>query len=217
MAASGLRQPRSGERGRAAVDQPAIPQAAGRGRIQVTPRGAVAGMLAVFFASTLAGSWLHLGMPAGIGFVAGAAAAAAYIRRDSLPVAVATPPALFGAAVVAVQALSMRTDSVRHAVLSLAEGAFLTLAPLTFWLLAGVAASLAIAMARGLRQCLRDLSAEARGETDPRAPARGGPQAGARTPSAPAPRRPPARPRTHPRQAAPAPRQPGPRAPTPRW
>jgi hypothetical protein len=197
------------------MGQPALPRA--RGRIQVTPRGAVAGMLAVFFASTLAGGWLHAGMPAGIGFVAGAVLAAAYIRRDSLPIAVTTPPALFGMAVIAAQALGMRTDSLRHAVLSLAEGAFLTLAPLTPWLLAGTATSLAVALARGLPQCLRDLSAEMRGETDPRALARGGPQAGARKPSAPAPHRPPAPRRTHPRQAAPARRRPDPQAPTPRW
>ena len=50
----------------------------------MTARGAVLAMLALFFFGTLAADWLHLGVLTGLSFVAGAALAARYTRRDGL-------------------------------------------------------------------------------------------------------------------------------------
>lgn len=129
-------------------------QAAGHRRgPRLTGRGAIAGMLLVFFIGVLAADWLHWGLLAGASFLAGSAAAAWYTKqRDLLTVAV-SPPLLFFIVVVCVKALTAAGNTA----LSTVEGTALTLANVAPWLFAGVVLSLIIAWCRGLPRCVTDL------------------------------------------------------------
>ena len=93
--------------GRGAPPDRARDQATGqRHGPQLTGRGAIAGMLLVFFFGVLAASWLHWGLLAGGSFLAGSAAAAWYTKqRDLLTVAV-SPPLLFFFVLIVVKALT---------------------------------------------------------------------------------------------------------------
>jgi hypothetical protein len=135
------------------------PQAAGeRGRIALTGRGAVAGMLVLFFFILLVASWLQWGFLAGASFVIGSVGAAWYTkRRDLLTVAV-SPPLLFFGALLCVKALTAQGSTI----ISTIAGTALTLANVAPWLFAGVILSLIVAWVRGLPQCVADLRRDLR-------------------------------------------------------
>jgi hypothetical protein len=124
-------------------------------------------MFWLYFIGTLAAGWLHLGVLTGLSFVAGCALAARYTRRDELLAVAASPPLIFLIALIITEALTTHGPTARRALESIAEGTFLTLAGVAPWLFGGVVVGLAIAMARGLPQCLRDLAAELRGAQRP--------------------------------------------------
>jgi hypothetical protein len=135
------------------------PRAAGeRGTIALTGRGAVAGMLVLFFFILLVASWLQWGFLAGAGFLIGSVGAAWYTkRRDLLTVAV-SPPLLFFGALLCVKALTAKGSTI----ISTVEGTALTLANVAPWLFAGVILSLIVAWGRGLPQCVADLRRDLR-------------------------------------------------------
>jgi hypothetical protein len=129
-----------------------------RGAVALTGRGAVAGMLVLFFFILLIASWLQWGVLAGASFVIGSVGAAWYTkRRDLLTVAV-SPPLLFFFALICVKALTAKGS----AIISTVEGTALTLANVAPWLFAGVILSLIVAWVRGLPQCVADLRRELR-------------------------------------------------------
>lgn len=131
---------------------------------RLTARGAVVAMFWLFLVGLMAAGWLHLGVLTGLCFVVGCGLAARYTRRDGLLTAVASPAMIFLIALVIAEVLTTHTASAGRTVASIAEGIFLTLAGVAPWLFAGVILGLAVAMSRGLRQCLRDLAAELRGD-----------------------------------------------------
>jgi hypothetical protein len=136
----------------------------------MTGRGAILAMLALFFVGTLAAAWLHLALLTGLSFVAGCALAARYTRRDGLLAVVVTPPVLFLIALTGNEVLTSHADTVKHTLTSAAEGVILTLAAAAPWLFSGVIIGLAIALFRGLPQCIRDLHTELRGDLGLREP-----------------------------------------------
>jgi hypothetical protein len=136
----------------------------------MTALGAVLAMFSVFFLGTLVAGWMHLGVLTGLSFVAGAALAARYTRRDGLLAVVVTPPLVFVIALIVTEVLTSHADTVKHSLTSAAEGTILTLAAVAPWLFIGVIAGLVIAMFRGLPQCVRDLRAELRGDISPAKP-----------------------------------------------
>ena len=146
---------------------PASSQAPARRRgPRLTGRGAITGMLLVFFLGVLAASWLHWGPLAGGSFVAGTLAAAWYTKqRDLLTVAV-SPALLFFIVVVCVKALTADGNIM----LSTVEGTALTLANVAPWLFAGVALSLLIAWFRGLPRCIAQLRRDLRPDLAPPRP-----------------------------------------------
>jgi hypothetical protein len=137
---------------------------------RMTARGAVVAMFLLFLVGTLAAGWLHLELLAGLSFVAGCVLAAYYSRRDALLTAVVTPPLVFMAALVIAELLTSHEDTVRHSLTAAGEGIVLTLAAVAPWLFSGVIIGLVIALVRGLPQCVRDLSAELRGDLGLRGP-----------------------------------------------
>jgi hypothetical protein len=151
--------------------------------IRLTGRGAVLGMLAVFALGLLGASWLGWAVLAGAAFVAGSVAAALYARPRDLLMVTITPPLLFCVALVVVKAAT----ATGNAALATAEGVAVTLAGVAPWLLAGTALSLAIAWARGLPQCVRELRdglRPGRGVGQPGPPAGPGPRPRALIPPA---------------------------------
>jgi hypothetical protein len=136
----------------------------------MTSRGAVLAMFSLFFFGTLIADWLHLEVLAGLSFVAGCALTAWYTRRDALLTAVTTPPLIFMIVLVVTVSMTSHADTVRHTLTSAAEGVILALAAVAPWLFAGVIIGLVIAVFRGLPQCVRDLSAQLRGDYGLRGP-----------------------------------------------
>src|SRR5262249_30936182 len=122
-------------------------------RIRLTGRGAVMGMLAVFAVGLLVASWMGWPVLAGASFVIGSAAAVLYVRLGDLLMVTIVPPLLFGITLVVVKAATA-TGSM---VLSVAEGTAITMAEVAPWLFAGMVLTLVIALARGLRGCVREL------------------------------------------------------------
>ena len=157
----------------AALGEPAPQPGSGVGgppATRMTARGAVVAMFLLFLMGTLAAGWLHLEVLAGLSFVAGCALAAYYSRRDALLTAVVSPPLVFMVALVIAELLTSHEDTVRHSLTSAAEGIVLTLAAVAPWLFSGVVIGIVIALMRGLPQCVRDLSAELRGDLGLRGP-----------------------------------------------
>jgi hypothetical protein len=157
--------PDAEERGVAAEQSAgAEPGSAGqRGRIALTGRGAVAGMLVLFFFSLLLASWLKWGVLAGASFVIGGVAAAWYTKpRDLLTVAV-SPPLLFFGSLICVKALTAQGSTI----ISTLAGTALTLANVAPWLFAGVIVYLIVAWVRGLPQCVTDLRRDLRPDLAP--------------------------------------------------
>ena len=136
---------------------------------RLTGRGAIAGMLLVFFIGVLAADWLHWSPLADASFLIGSAAAAWYTKqRDLLTVAV-SPPLLFFIVVICVKALTAAGNEL----LSTVEGAALTLANVAPWLFIGVVLSLIIAWFRGLPRCVAELRRDLRPELAQRRPPAG--------------------------------------------
>ena len=139
-------------------------QAGGRDRagerrtVALTGRGAVAGMLAVFFFSLLLASWLQWGVLAGAGFVIGSVAGAWYTKPRDLLTVVVSPPLLFLCALVCVKALTATGSTI----ISTVEGTALTLANVAPWLFTGVAVYLIVAWVRGLPQSVAALRRDLR-------------------------------------------------------
>ena len=134
---------------------------------RLTGRGAIAGMLLVFFIGVLAADWLHWSPLADASFLVGSAAAAWYTKqRDLLTVAV-SPPLLFFIVLICVKALTAAGNEL----LSTVEGAALTLANVAPWLFIGVVLSLIIAWFRGLPRCVAELRRDLRPELAQRRPA----------------------------------------------
>jgi hypothetical protein len=129
-----------------------------RGALTLTGRGAVAGMLVLFFFTLLVASWLEWGWLAGASFVIGSGAAARYTRRRDLLVIAVSPPLLFLCALICVKALTANGSTI----ISTVEGTALTLANVAPWLFAGVILYLIIAWVRGLPQCVTDLRRDLR-------------------------------------------------------
>jgi hypothetical protein len=155
-----------------------------RRAVALTGRGAVAGMLVLFFFILLIASWLQWGALAGASFVIGSVGAAWYTKRRDLLTVTVSPPLLFFFALICVKALTAKGSTI----ISTVEGTALTLANVAPWLFAGVVLSLIVAWVRGLPQCVADLRRDLRPDL-PR-PRQGSPRATAgRTGSRPGSRR----------------------------
>ncbi len=126
-----------------------------RGRL--TASGALLGMLLLCLVTCLIAAWRQLDVLAGLGFCAGCVLAPVYARRAAQLKVAVSAPVIFLVAEIVAQSLTTSGNSGHGAVLSAAEGTLLALAGDAPWLFAGTAACLAIAMFRGLPQCVRDL------------------------------------------------------------
>jgi len=109
-------------------------------------------------------TWRQIDPLAGLGYCAGCALAAGYVRREALLQVVLSAPVVFLVAEIVTQVLTAQGTSSHGSALSVVEGTFLTLADVAPWLFAGTAGCILIAMRRGLPQCVRDLQANLRGE-----------------------------------------------------
>jgi hypothetical protein len=127
-------------------------------RMRLTGRGAVIIMLAVFALGLLVASWMGWPVLAGASFVIGSVAAVVYVRPGDLLMVTIVPPLLFGITLVAVKTATA-TGSIA---LSIAEGTAITMAEVAPWLFAGMVLTLVIALARGLRGCVRELRQDLR-------------------------------------------------------
>ena len=127
-------------------------------RIRLTGRGAIMVMLAMFALGLLVATWMGWPVLAGASFVIGSVAAVLYVRPGDLLMVTIAPPLVFGIALIGVKAATA-TGSMA---LSIAEGAAITMAEVAPWLFAGMAVTLVIAWARGLRECVRELRQDLR-------------------------------------------------------
>jgi hypothetical protein len=125
-------------------------------------RAAVVVMFSIFLLTYLSADWLHVVALTGFGFAAGSAAAAGRTRRKHLLLVTTTPPALFLAAVIAGELITMHLDHVAATPGLVLADVFLTLSAAAPWLFGGVAVAVVIAMVRGLPQCVRELRAQLR-------------------------------------------------------
>lgn len=133
-----------------------------------TPK-ALARMFAVCLASSLLAAWLHIDVIAGVGFCAGCVLATRYSRPQAQLPVVLSIPVIFLTAELITQLIAPGGGSAHRTALSMFAGALLTLAAVAPWLFVGTAGGLAIALFRGLPQCVRELRAEARGADRPAA------------------------------------------------
>jgi hypothetical protein len=133
--------------------------------------GTLGGLFACCLASCLLAAWLHRTAAAGLGFCAGCALAAWYCPRAALLRMVVAVPAVFAAAEVLTQLVTLPGGGRRGLALPVAGGTLLTLAAAAPWLFAGTAGAVVIALFRGLPRCVRDLRAGLHGwPTGRRAP-----------------------------------------------
>jgi hypothetical protein len=133
---------------------------------RMTGRGAVLAMFALFFTGAAIADLLHLGVLAGLSFLAGCVLAVRFARRSALLIVVVSPPLIFLIAVACAESISS-SPTGHSRVLSAAEGTILTLAAAAPWLFGGEALGLVLALFRGLPQCVRDLRAGLRGPVSP--------------------------------------------------
>jgi len=143
-------EPEVQQRGEGAASPAAQWQVPG---VKLTGRGAVLVMLVVFALGLLGASWVRSPVLAGVSFIVGSVAAVIYVRQRDLLMVTITPPLLFCIVLVGVKA----GTASGNLVLSVAEGAAITLAGVAPWLFAGTALGLIIAWPRGLRACAREL------------------------------------------------------------
>ena len=149
-----------------------LDRAAGSGRPQLRARATAAAMLGVFLAGCLAAGGLHAGAVPGLSFLAGAAGGAWYCRRAALLRVVVLPPALFLLAVLAEQVSTAPGGTAMSIAESVLAGTFLMLSANAPWLFCGMLAAVGVAWRRSLRQCVRELRAELRGNPARQAAAR---------------------------------------------
>src|SRR5262249_6048010 len=121
--------------------------------VKLTGRGAVLVMLVVFALGLLGASWVRSPVLAGGSFILGRGGPGLFVRQRGPPMAAVHPAPLFCLALVGVKA----GTASGNLVLSVAEGAAITLAGVAPWLFAGTALGLIIAWPRGLRACAREL------------------------------------------------------------
>ncbi len=126
-------------------------------------------MFSVFFPGTLTAGWLHLTALTGLSFVAGCLLAGLYTRRAHLLIVVTMPPMIFMAALVCAKAVSATGNTL----VSTAEGSLITLSAIAPWLFGGTAATIVIALFRGLPRRIGELRAELRGDLGRGIPDRG--------------------------------------------
>jgi hypothetical protein len=131
---------------------------------RMTSRGVIVAMFALFFIGALIADLLHFGFLVGFSFLVGCVLAARYARRSALLTAVVSPPLIFLIAVICAEGVSSSGPTAHAGFLSAAEGTILTLASTAPWLFAGELLGLALALFRGLPQCIGDLRAGLRGE-----------------------------------------------------
>lgn len=125
-------------------------------------RAAIVVMFFIFLLTYMSADWLHVVALTGFGFAAGSAAAAGRTRRKHLLLVATTPPAIFLAAVIAGELITLHLDHVAATPGLVLADLFLTLSAAAPWLFGGVAGALVIALVRGLPQCVRDLRAQLR-------------------------------------------------------
>jgi hypothetical protein len=130
----------------------------------VTIRGALVAMFAVFLFTCLIANWLNLTVLMGLGYLASCVAAPFFVRRRAQLHVVIAPPAIFLTALVITQILTAQGTGRHGRVLSVVEGTLLTLAALAPWLFAGTGLGAIAALTRGLRESVRDVMAEVRGD-----------------------------------------------------
>ena len=126
-------------------------------------RAAVVAMFFIFLLTNLSADWLHVVALTGFGFAAGTIAAAGRTRSKHLLLVTTTPPAIFLAAVLAGELITLHLDHVTATPGLVLADVFLTLSTAAPWMLGGVAGALVIAMIRGLPRCIRDLRAQLTG------------------------------------------------------
>jgi len=129
------------------------PEQAAGPAARLTGRGAVLIMAAVFLAGLLAAALAGWTMLAGLAFLVGCVLAARYTVPADLLTVVVSPPLLFVVLMVCVSAVT----GPGSLLLSVVVGSVATLTGAAPWLAAGLAATVAIAWARGLPRCIRDL------------------------------------------------------------
>ena len=130
-------------------------QAAGPA-VRLTGRGAVFTMAVVFLLGLLAAALLGWPLPAGAAFLVGCVLAARFTVSADLLTVVISPPMLFVGLVVVVSAVT----GPGSLLLSVVVGSVGTLTGVAPWLAVGMALTIAVAWARGLPRCVRDLIRE---------------------------------------------------------
>lgn len=128
----------------------------------MTMRGAALLMFAACLTGNLAIDWFQLGALGGACCVLGCAAAACYVRQQSLLVLTVCPPVVFVAAVVCAEGMTAQGATVKAMAESVGAGTVLTLASTAPWLFGGTLLVIAVATARGLPRCIRQLRADLR-------------------------------------------------------
>jgi hypothetical protein len=116
-------------------------------------------MFSVFFPGTLTAGWLHLVALTGLSFVAGCILVGLYTRRAHLLTVVTMPPMIFMIALICAKAVSATGNTM----VSTAGGSLLTLSAIAPWLFGGAAATVVIALFRGLPSRINELRADLRG------------------------------------------------------
>ena len=129
----------------------------GRRRSQLTGRGAVLAVFGACFTGLLIADWANWQELADAVFFLASSLTAYYVRPGSLLPVVASPPLLFLAACLVVSALTA------PGLPATAERIAVTLGGAAWWMVVGMALSVAIALLRGLRAEIRALWSNLRG------------------------------------------------------
>lgn len=129
----------------------------GRRPSQLTGRGAVLAVFGACFIGLLIADWANWQELADAVFFLASSLTAYYVRPGSLLPVVASPPLLFLAACLVVSALTA------PGLPATAERIAVTLGGAAWWMVVGMALSVAIALLRGLRAEIRALWSDLRG------------------------------------------------------
>jgi hypothetical protein len=132
------------------------PEQAASPAARLTGRGAVLTMAGVFLVGLLAAAVFGWTLLAGLAFLVGGVLAARYTVPADLLTVVISPPMLFVGLMVLVSAVT----GPGSLLLSVVVGSVGTLTGAASWLAAGMGLTVAIAWARGLPHCIRDLRRE---------------------------------------------------------
>ncbi|MFF5206738.1 DUF6542 domain-containing protein [Streptosporangium sp. NPDC000396] len=130
------------------------------GGIRLTARGAVAFVLACTLAGSVLQAFLGLSALIGLAFVAGCVVAVSLLNRRDLLSLVVSPPLIFFAATLVIEAV--RSLTTPSPIQSLGLGMFTALSAGAPWLFGGSLLVLIIAWRRGLARCVRELREELR-------------------------------------------------------